>query len=342
MTRRSLLRAGLTGCLVAPWWHALRAFAARPVEPPTASGVTDTEIILGMSAAFSGSSRGLGIELYRGAGAYFTHVNQQGGVASRTLRVKAYDDGYQPGPSVKNTMKLMLDDQVFLLFGYVGTPTVTRVLPILKKFQDQNILLFFPFTGAQPQREPPYGAFAFNLRASYRQETAGLVDNFMRINRRRIAVFYQADAYGRSGWAGVRSALKKHGEQIVGEATYRRGERFTGTMRKQVEILKAAKPEAVICIGAYAALCGLCPRCRRSRPTGALCQPILRRQRKSPQAAHRGARRQPALYAMAGKLPSGAQLRRHLHTRGARVPQLDEPLCPAAARGPVARLLYAL
>ncbi|MCY4602758.1 MAG: ABC transporter substrate-binding protein, partial [Gemmatimonadetes bacterium] len=249
MTRRSLLRAGLTGCLVAPWWHAVRAFADRL----TKSGVTDTEIILGTSAAFSGPSRGLGIELYRGAGAYFTHINQQGGIAGRTVQVKAYDDGYQPGPSVKNTMKLMLDDQVFLLFGYVGTPTVTRVLPILKKFQDQNILLFFPFTGAQPQREPPYGTFAFNLRASYRQETAGLVDNFVRINRRRIAVFYQADAYGRSGWAGVRSALKKHGEQIVGEATYRRGERFTGTMRKQVEILKEAKPEAVICIGAYAA-----------------------------------------------------------------------------------------
>lgn len=249
MTRRSLLRSGLIGFSAAPWLYR-RAFADRPAEPPTAS---DTSIILGMSAAFSGPSRGLGIELYRGAGAYFARVNEQGGVAGRTVQVKAYDDGYQPGPSVKNTMKLMLDDQVFLLFGYVGTPTVTRVLPILKKFQDRNILLFFPFTGAQPQREPPYGAFAFNLRASYRQETAGLVDNFVRINRRRIAVFYQADAYGRSGWAGVRSALKRHGEKIVGEATYRRGERFTGTMRKQVEILKGAQPEAVICIGAYAA-----------------------------------------------------------------------------------------
>ena len=124
---------------------------------------------------------------------------------------------------------------------------------MLKKFQDRNIFLFFPFTGAQPQREPPYGDFAFNLRASYRQETAGLVDNFVRINRKRIAVFYQADAYGRSGWAGVRSALKRHGEQIAGEATYRRGTKFTGSMRKQVEILKAADPEAVICIGAYAA-----------------------------------------------------------------------------------------
>ena len=71
------------------------------------------------------------------------------------MQIKAYDDGYQPGPSVKNTMKLMLDDQVFLLFGYVGTPTVTRVLPILKKFQDRNILLFFPFTGAQPSANRP-------------------------------------------------------------------------------------------------------------------------------------------------------------------------------------------
>ena len=219
----------------------------------TSSGVTDTEIILGVSAAFSGPSRGLGIELYRGASAYFTHINQQGGIAGRKVVLKTYDDGYQPDPSVKNTLKLMLEDDVFLLFGYVGTPTVTRVLPMLKKFQDRNIFLFFPFTGAQPQREPPYGDFAFNLRASYRQETAGLVDNFVRINRKRIAVFYQADAYGRSGWAGVRSALKQHGEQIAGEATYRRGTKFTGSMRKQVEILKAADPEAVICIGAYAA-----------------------------------------------------------------------------------------
>ena len=130
---------------------------------------------------------------------------------------------------------------------------MTRVLPMLKKFQDRGMYLFFPFTGAQPQREPPYGEFAFNLRASYLQETAGLVDNFVGVGRRRIAVFYQADAYGRSGWAGVRAALRGHGERMAGEATYRRGSKFTGTMRRQVEILKASRPDAVICIGAYAA-----------------------------------------------------------------------------------------
>lgn len=251
MTRRALIRSGLACCAIAPWMKALRAVAS--AAPQTVAGITDTEIVLGMSAAFSGPSRGLGIELYRGASAYFAQVNRQGGIAGRDIVLKTYDDGYQPDPSVMNTLKLIQQDRVFSLFGYVGTPTVTRVLPMLKKFQRENVFLFFPFTGAQPQREPPYGDFAFNLRASYRQETAGLVENFVRIDRKRIAVFYQADAYGRSGWAGVRGALKQHGEQMVGEATYRRGEKFTGSMRKQVEILKTSRPDAVICIGSYAA-----------------------------------------------------------------------------------------
>ena len=211
------------------------------------------EIILGVSAAFSGPSRGLGTELYRGAMAYFNHVNDNGGVNGRRIVLKLYDDGYQPDPCVANTIKLMQDESVFLLFGYVGTPTVTRVLPLLKTFRDQQVYLFFPFTGAEPQREPPYGEFAFNLRASYRQETAGLVDNFVGIGRRRVAVFYQNDAYGRSGWAGVREALARHGETIAGEATYTRGTQFSASMRRPVEILQARSPDAVICIGAYAA-----------------------------------------------------------------------------------------
>ena len=241
VTRKSLMRSGLAALLVAPF-TASALVAGRGQESGGSEaessdraegrGATDEEIVLGVSAAFSGPSRGLGTELYRGAMAYFNHVNENGGIEGRKVSLRLYDDGYQPDPCVQNTMRLMLEDKVFSLFGYVGTPTVTRVLPILKKFQDEKIFLFFPFTGAQPQREPPYGEFAFNLRASYNQETAGLVDNLVRIGRRRIAVFYQIDAYGRSGWAGVRAALDKHGERLAGEATYSRGEKFTGSMRK--------------------------------------------------------------------------------------------------------------
>jgi len=216
-------------------------------------GVTDQQIVVGMSAPFKGASRSLGIELYRGSLAYLSEVNRAGGVHGRTIVLKAYDDGYQPDQAIKNTVKLMLEDKVFLLFDYVGTPTVTRVLPLLKKYDKLHFRLFFPFTGAQPQREPPYDRLAINLRASYRQETEGLVANFQSIGRSRIAVFYQADAYGRSGWVGVREALARQNQKIVGEATYTRGTKYTDSFDRQVAILQEVHPDAIISIGAYAA-----------------------------------------------------------------------------------------
>jgi branched-chain amino acid transport system substrate-binding protein len=103
----------------------------------------------------------------------------------------------------------------------------------------------------------------FNFRASYAEETAGLVKNFVEHGRTKIAVFYQIDAYGRSGWDGVRKALadeKLHGHKglhMTGEATYRRGAKFADSMKEQVHILRgddpAQAPDAVICVGAYAA-----------------------------------------------------------------------------------------
>jgi branched-chain amino acid transport system substrate-binding protein len=209
--------------------------------------------VIGMSAAFSGPSASLGIELYRGSMAYLIQVNSLGGVNGRKLVLKTYDDQYDPVSAVENTITLVEKDRVFLLFNYVGTPTVTRVLPLLKRYSDRHVSLFFPYTGAQPQREPPYDAFVFNLRASYRQETEGLVERFVQMGRKRIAVLYQADAYGRSGWDGVRRALKKYALEMVGEATYQRGATYAQNFREQVDILRPANPDAVIVIGAYAA-----------------------------------------------------------------------------------------
>ena len=215
--------------------------------------VQANDIVVGMSAALTGPSSALGIELYRGSMAYLEHVNRTGGINGRKILIKAYDDSYDPVPAVENTITLIERDKVFLLFGYVGTPTVTRILPLLKRYSDRHVYLFFPYTGAQPQREAPYDEFVFNLRSSYRQETEGLVDHFVQVGRKRVAVFYQADAYGRSGWDGVRRALEKHDLKIVGEATYRRGAEYEQSFTEQVGILRRANPDAIISIGAYAA-----------------------------------------------------------------------------------------
>lgn len=211
------------------------------------------DIVLGMSAAFTGPSRGLSIELYRGSQAYFNSINDAGGIHGRKIVIKADDDEYNPDKAIENTVRFIEQDHPFLLYGYMGSPTVARVLPLLEHYKDRNVYLFFPFSGAEPQRRPPYDRYVFNLRASYRQETARLVQHFLKVGRKKIAVFYQIDAYGRSGWDGVRSTLAANGLSMAAEATYYRGTAFTQTMRPQVDVLRKADPDAVISIGTYAA-----------------------------------------------------------------------------------------
>lgn len=211
---------------------------------------------IGMSAAFQGPSRALGIELYRGAQAYFRKVNAAGGLGGHPIELIVRDDGYNPGPAVLNTIELVQRQKVILLFGYVGTPTVTRVLPLLKGGFDRPQLLMFPFTGAQPQRMPPYQDLCFNLRASYQEETAGLIDHLYGAGCQKTGIFYQCDAYGRSGWEGTRRALAEHKLKIGAEATYRRGSRFEDSYAAQVKILRDAGVDHVICVGTYAPCAG--------------------------------------------------------------------------------------
>src|SRR5438874_2316354 len=234
----------------------MSALLVEPALPAEAGATGQSEIRLGMSADFSASARALSIELYRGAMAYLRPINNAGGVNGRRIAITAYDDQYEPDLAIRNTLKLMDGETVFALFSYVGTPTMNRTLPLLRMHQAKDFLLFFPFTGAGTNRIPPYDQLSFNLRASYDQETKGLVDHFIAINRTRIAVFYQADAYGRAGWAGLREALAKHGLEIAGEATYSRGSPFDQSYDRQVAIMQRLQPDAVICVGTYPACAG--------------------------------------------------------------------------------------
>ena len=243
-------------------WAQSRPLGARvtPPEPPLARaaaaadaqpGITLNDIRVGMSAAFRGTAAGLGTEFYRGAQAYYNDVNGKGGVHGRAISVVALDDGYEPIPCVKNTIRLLEKEPVFLLSNYVGTPTLTRALPVIKRYAESQVVLVGNFTGAQPQREVPYVEHVFNIRASYRQEMMALVDRFWQLGARKFGVYYQIDAYGRSGTDGVARGLAQRGVRIVAEATYPRGAKFTDDMTPAVTALRRAGVDVVLCTGAY-------------------------------------------------------------------------------------------
>lgn len=220
-------------------------------QPRHACAGQPDELVFGMSAPFTGTNGEMGIEFYRGLMAYLEYANANGGVNGRSIRVIPSNDAYSPGPCFNNTVKFIQDD-VFALFSYVGTPTTTSILPLLKKFEQRDIYLLFSLTGAQPLRSAPFGQYVFNLRASYFEETAALVDRLITLGRDRIAVFYQNDAYGRTGWDGVRRALKRHGKSIVSEAAYVRGANYSQDFSREAALMMNDSPDAIICIGTYA------------------------------------------------------------------------------------------
>ncbi|HEY6249787.1 MAG TPA: ABC transporter substrate-binding protein [Candidatus Angelobacter sp.] len=214
-------------------------------------GSNASSILIGVSNVQSGSSSALGKDLVEGSRAYFETVNRSGGIHGRQVEFLVKDDRYEPDPAVQNTNELIAKDKVFFLFDYVGTPTLTRVLPLLKYYEDKDIVNVAPFTGADPQRKPPYDKYVFNVRASYAEETRALVDAFYARGYRKIGYLGQADAYGKSGETGVKTALAAHGLDVVASVSYRRNSPLETSMREQVEILRSHGAEAVIAVGTY-------------------------------------------------------------------------------------------
>jgi branched-chain amino acid transport system substrate-binding protein len=208
-------------------------------------------IVIGVSNVQSGASEFLGQRLVQGSMAYFKLVNENGGVYGRKISVILKDDKYEPNPAVQNTNDLITKDGAFFLFDYVGTPTLMRVLPLLKYFEKEKIVNVAPLSGADPQRMPPYDKFVFNIRASYREETSALVRYLYGKGYRRIGFLGQADAYGKSGEVGVAEALGKLGLGMTEKATYSRNQSFETDMTAQVRILRASGADAVIAVGVY-------------------------------------------------------------------------------------------
>ena len=209
-------------------------------------------IKLGMSAPFTGPSGELGTKLLEGSSLYFDKLNAEGGIHGQSVLIQTYDDRYDPLITVYNTARLLQRDHTPILFQYVGTATTTLMLPLLNA-SEIHPLLMFPFSGAETLREMPYQPLVFNFRASYKDETKTLVNFFVTQKKHKIAVLYQSDAYGRSGWDGVRKALYAHNLEVVSEASYRRQFTFKESMQAQIDILKKGHPDAIVVIGTYAA-----------------------------------------------------------------------------------------
>lgn len=241
-TARRMLALSLSAALLAP------SLPARAED-----GVTDKDVTIGSCAALTGPAADLGIETVRGAKAYLDGVNAAGGVNGRKIVLASKDDGYDPDKAIA-CFKAQMDAKVFALGFFVGTPTAAKYAPLATNAKVPIVGLF---TGAELLRNP-VKRYILNVRASYFNETAEQVGKLWdSVGARKIAVLYQDDAFGAAVLAGVKAALAKKSAEPVALGSFPRNTVDVDAGIKQVQ---AAKPDAVILVGAYAPLAEIVKR----------------------------------------------------------------------------------
>ncbi|HEY3047834.1 MAG TPA: ABC transporter substrate-binding protein [Polaromonas sp.] len=195
-------------------------------------GVSKTTVTLGQSVAMTGPAAVLALPFAQGARLYFERVNAAGGIHGRKIELTTMDDVGNPETTLANTKKL-LDQRVFSLFGYYGSPQVTVVNPLLK---DSDLLLFAPMAAADELRGAVFPN-VYSIRPGYSEEAAAITRHAKTLGMRKLAILHAKDT---ESLAALDSA-----ERTVGGLG---ADLLLKTPLESVDKALAAKPESVLVI----------------------------------------------------------------------------------------------
>ena len=201
-------------------------------------------IRLGQSLPLSGPLAELGSEYRDGMLAYFNALNAKGGINGRRIELITLDDGYVVERSVENARKLLDQEDVLAFLGMFGSANYGALLPLIN---ERAIPSLAPYTGSddlRAQKSPT----TFWLRASYGDETEKIIDQLTTLGINKIAVFYQDDAFGKSGLAGVEKALAKRKLKVAAVGTF---DKTRNDVHDAVKAIGAVDPQGVVMISTY-------------------------------------------------------------------------------------------
>ncbi len=226
----------LTALLVALVFASASPALAQTKVP----GVTDSEVVLGITTPLSGPAAAWGTTGL-GAEAWAKHVNAQGGVHGRTIKVVMRDDGYHPGRAVANVNELK--DQVFALVGLLGTAVLNANKD---NVAEAKLPTIWPYGNPQVFAKQPREKLrpVFMVYPDYGDEGEFLVQQAQKLEKvKKVAVFFQNDDYGKGGLDGVKRGVGKFGVTLAAEVAYEVADRELGTHALK---LKESGADAVI------------------------------------------------------------------------------------------------
>lgn len=205
------------------------ALAQKKYDP----GATDTEIKIGNTMPYSGPASAYS-NIGKAEAAYFSMINEAGGINGRKINFISYDDGYSPPKAVEQVRRLVESDEVLFMLSPMGVPSNSA---IQKYLNIKKIPHLFPASNASKWSDPKNFPWTMGpIGVGYISESR-IYASYLLKNRpsEKIAVLYQNDDFGKELLKGLKDGLGEKANMIVAEASY---EVSQPTIDSQISLLK--------------------------------------------------------------------------------------------------------
>jgi branched-chain amino acid transport system substrate-binding protein len=206
-------------------------------------GANDTEIKIGNTMPYSGPASPYGT-IGKSEAAYFTMINEQGGINGRKINFISRDDGYSPPKTVEQIRKLVEQDNVLALFQTFGTAPNSAIREYLN---DNKVPQLFVRSGANMWNDPKHYPWTMGWQPSYQIEARIYARYILKnIPDAKIAVLYQNDDFGRDYVIGLRDGLGDKADRlIVAKQSY---ETTDATVHSQIVSLEKSGANVLLTI----------------------------------------------------------------------------------------------
>ena len=214
---------------------ALAVGSAAAAEKQYGPGVTDKEIKIGQTSAYSGPASAYGTLLSKTQVAYIRMINEHGGINGRRIALISLDDGYSPPKTVEQTRRLVEQERVLGIFGSLGTATNAAI----QEYLNEQHVPHFVISGARKFNDPARYPWTMGMIASY--ETEGRIYAkyiLQNIKSAKIGVLYQNDDLGRDYLRGLQDGLGDRAQSMIVKAVSY--ELTDPTINSQIITLKAS------------------------------------------------------------------------------------------------------
>lgn len=226
------------------WFAALIALAAigtwagvsAAANPP---GFDDKEIRIGQWGPQTGPAAPWG-SVARGSKLLFDIVNEEGGINGRKIKYFIRDDMYNPAQTSAVVKELVERQGVLAFVGGVGAACGMAV----KDYLSKNKVVWVGPSAADDNFIKPLDPYLFAMYPLYNDEASILAKYVVeKLKSKKIAMFYQNDAYGKDGLEGAKKRLATYKMQFVAEISVEPTEK---DLASQILRLKNSGAETVL------------------------------------------------------------------------------------------------